>query len=213
MPSPASPARIWPLAIAALLVGLFLTLVSAAFSSPHSTLLSMAHGGALSLAVASSVLCLAIGRIDSGGARLAFSGMALSATAAAWSLLSVPSVVFQANRISAGYPLCLSHHGPSSDVSSIWDLRGVSFYTTDSGYKSTSGWYFHGILLVDGNDGRQHFNWSPRRFRFDQINTPNDLSHPCEASLNHLPPFGLNFEKQKGANCPTQPPAHLLDVR
>jgi len=186
LPRPASPALIWPVAIAVFLVGLFLTLASAAFSSPHSTLFSVTHGGALSLAGASSVLCLAIGRIDSNGARLAFSGMALSAAAAAWSLLSVPSVVFQANRISAGYPLCISHHGPSSDVSSIWDLRGFSFYTTDSGYKSTSGWYFHGILIVDGNDGRQYFNWSPRRFRFDRVEHPErfiaSLRNLCEPS-------------------------------
>ncbi|MBT3143641.1 hypothetical protein KMP95_06080 [Ruegeria litorea] len=193
MPSPASPARIWPLAIAALLFGLFLTLVSAAFSSPHSTLFSMAHGGALSLAVASSVLCLAIGRIVSGGARLAFSGMAVSATAAVWSLLSVPSVVFQANRISAGYPLCISHHGPSSDVSSIWDLRGFSFYTTDSGYKSTSGWYFHGTLTVDGNDGRQYFNWSPHRFRFDQIEHPERFIAPLRSLCEPSPAFWSEF--------------------
>ena len=182
LPRPASPALIWPVAIAVFLVGLFLTFASTVLSSPHSTLLSVTHGGALSLAGASSVLCLAIGRIGSNGVRLAFSGMALSAAAAAWSLLAVPSVVFQANRISAGDPLCISHHGPSSDVSSIWDLRGFSFYTTDSGYKSTSGWYFHGVLTVDGNDGRQYFNWSPRRFRFDRVEPPPRLI----ASLRNL---------------------------
>lgn len=178
LPRPVSPALIWPLAIAVLLIGLFLTLASTAFSSPHSTLLSVTHGGVLSVAGASSVLCLAIGRIGSNGARLAFSGLALSAAAAAWSLLSVPSVLFQANRISAGHPSCISHHGPSSEVSSIWDLRGFSFYTTDSGYKSSSGWYFHGILIVEGNDGRQYFNWSPRRFRFDRIERPERFIAP-----------------------------------
>ncbi|TNJ38828.1 hypothetical protein [Phaeobacter sp. B1627] len=186
LPRPASPALIWPVAIAVFLAGLFLTFASTVLSSPHSTLLSLTHGGALSLAGASSVLCLAIGRIGSNGVRLALSGMALSAAAAAWSLLAVPSVVFQAKRISAGYPLCISHHGPSLDVSSIWDLRGFDFYTTDSGYKSTSGWYFHGILIVDGNDGRQYFNWSPRRFRFDRVEHPErfiaSLRNLCEPS-------------------------------
>lgn len=193
LPRPASPALIWPLAIPVFLVGLFLTLASTAVSSPPSTLLSVTHGGVLSLAAASSVLCLAIGRISSNGARLAFSGLALSAAAAAWSLLSVPSVIFQANRISAGNPSCISHHGPSSEVSSIWDFRGFSFYTTDSGYKSTSGWYFHGILIVDGNDGRQYFNWSPRRFRFDRTEHPErfiaplrDLCAPSSAFWSEL---------------------------
>ena len=63
LPRPASPALIWPVAIAVFLVGLFLTFASTVLSSPHSTLLSVTHGGALSLAGASSVLCLAIGRI------------------------------------------------------------------------------------------------------------------------------------------------------
>lgn len=169
---PVSPALIVPIAIAVFLVGLLLTLVSTAFSSPHATLLTLAHGGALSVAVASSVLGLSIGRIGLLGAGSAFLGMGLSAIAAVWSLLSVPSVAVQANRVSAGYPFCLSHHGPSSDVNAVWDLRGLSFYTTDSGFKSTSGWFFHGILIVDATDGRLFFNWSPRRLRFDRVDHP-----------------------------------------
>lgn len=135
-----------------------------------------ANGIALSLAAASSVLFLAAGCIGSIGRWLAFTGMALSATAAAWSLLSVPAVVYGANRIAAGNPFCIGRHAPASEITSIWDLRGFSFYTTASGYKSTSGWYFHGLVVVDGTDGRQYFNWSPRGFRFDRIHHPERLA-------------------------------------
>jgi len=37
-------------------------------------------------------------------------------------------------------------------------------------------------------------------FGLTELNTPNDLSHPCETSVSHLPPFGLNSEKCEGAD-------------
>ncbi len=180
LPRPLSPALVWPIAIVTFLVGLFLTLLSLGFSSSLSGPLLSAHGSILSLAVASSILCLAIGQIDSNTARLAIFGMAVSAAAAIWSLLSVPAVVFQAHQTAAGSPFCITHHDSSSVVDSLWDLRGFSFYTTASGYKSTSTWYFHGILIVDGDDGLGYFNWSPRHFRFDRIDHPERFIAPLE---------------------------------
>ena len=34
-------------------------------------------------------------------------------------------------------------------------------------------------------------------FGLTELNTLNDLSRPCETSVNHLPPFGLNSENAK----------------
>ncbi|MET3598427.1 hypothetical protein [Martelella mangrovi] len=181
-PRPASPALVWPIAIIVFLIGLSLTFFSSAFASNLSLPLMVTQGSVLSLAVASGILSLAIGHSNSNTARLAMSGMVLSAVAAIWSLLSVPAAVFQANQTAASHPFCIAHHGSSADVDSLWDLRGFSFYTTATGYKSTSTWYFHGILIVEGNDGLQYFNWSPRHFRFDRIDHPERYI----ASLNNL---------------------------
>ncbi len=41
-------------------------------------------------------------------------------------------------------------------------------------------------------------------FGLTKLNTPNDLSHPCEASVSHLLPFGLNFEQHEGPNFTTK---------
>ncbi|TNB49558.1 hypothetical protein FF124_00935 [Martelella lutilitoris] len=180
MHRPASPAQIWPIAIIVFLAGLFLTLLCLAFASTLSRPLLLTQGSLLSVAVASGVLCLAIREERSRIARLAISGMAVSAAAAIWSLLSVPAVVFQANQTAAGAPFCIAHHHSSSAIGSLWNLRGFAFYTTASGYKSTSDWYFHGILVVDGDDGPRYFNWSPRHFRFDRIDHPERFIAPLK---------------------------------
>lgn len=179
---PASLSLVWSATIIAFLTGMVLTLFGLAFASALSGPLLLTQGSVLSLAVASGILWLASGQINRGATRLALAGMALSAAVAVWSLLSVPAVVFQAHQTAAGSPFCITHHNSSSVVNSLWDLRGFSFYTTASGYKSTSTWYFHGILIVDGDDGLGYFNWSPRHFQFDRIDHPERFI----ASLENL---------------------------
>lgn len=185
--TPVSPVLAKSVSIAVLLSGLLLTLIVAGFASPKSGLMVMFNGGALSLGAAASLLFLGGKGLGPFAARAALSGMAVASVAALWSILSAVMVVGHANRLAAGAPFCIAHHGPSSQVQSIWDLRGFSFFTIDSGYKLNSGWYFHGVMIVDKDDGRQYFNWSPRRMQFDRIEHPGRFIAPlhnvCEPSL------------------------------
>ncbi|MEL0438957.1 hypothetical protein [Phycobacter sp. K97] len=185
--TPVSPVLAKSASIAVLLFGLLLTLIVWAFASPKPGLLVMFHGGALSSGVAASLLLLGGSYLGPFATRAALSGMAVATGAALWSILAAVMVIGHANRLAGGAPFCIAHHGPSSQVQSIWDLRGFSFYTTDSGYKSNSGWYFHGVMIAEQDDGRQYFNWSPRRMQFDRIEHPGRFIVPveklCEPSL------------------------------
>ncbi|MDE4132344.1 hypothetical protein PXK00_04435 [Phaeobacter sp. QD34_3] len=185
--TPVSPVLAKSASIAFLLSGVLLTLIVSAFASPKSGLMVMFHGGALSLGAAASLLFLGGKGLGPFAARAALSGMAVATVVALWSILAAVMVVGHANRLAAGAPFCIAHHGPSAQVRSIWDLRGFSFYTTDSGYKLNSGWYFHGVMIVDKEGGRQYFNWSPRRMRFERIEHPGRFIAPlrdlCEPSL------------------------------
>lgn len=173
LPPPASPVWSQSFAVVVFGIGLCLTLLCVAISAPGSKFLSMLHGGGLTLAVVASLLYMTPKRLSARAARLAAAGVGLSSLLAIWSLLSVPAVLFQARAVAAGAPYCIAQHGPSRKVETLWDLRGFSFYTRDSGYKDNSGWYFHGVLTVEGAEGRQYFNWSPRRLRFDRIEHPD----------------------------------------
>ena len=63
-------------------------------------------------------------------------------------------------------------------------LRGFSFYTTLSGYKVGDTWYFHGVLLVDGSDGMEVYNWSPQSMNFHELENPGRmLVSPLNACL------------------------------
>ncbi|WP_122072624.1 hypothetical protein [Pseudophaeobacter sp. EL27] len=168
-----SPVWIRVLAVALCGVGVCLTLLGVAFAPPGAGLLSALHGGGLTLAVVASLLCMTPKWLSARAARLAAVGVGLSSLLAIWSLLSVPAVLFQARAVAAGAPYCIAQHGPSRKVETLWDLRGFSFYTRVSGSKDSSGWYFHGVLTVEGAAGRQYFNWSPRHLRFDRIEHPD----------------------------------------
>lgn len=91
-----------------------------------------------------------------------------------WSLACVPVTMAQASCLAHGAPFCMARHEPEpSPVRSLWDLRSFSLHTTLSGYKDTSRWYSHGLLAVDAPEGKQLFNWSPRRMRFDPVDDPD----------------------------------------
>ncbi len=185
--APVCPVLAQSASIAVLLSGVLLTLIVSALVSPRSGFMVMVHGGMLSLGVAASLLFLGGNRLGAGAARAAMLGMALATGAALWSILSAVMVIGHAGRLAGGAPFCIAHHGPSAQVRSIWDLRGFSFYTIDSGYKSNSGWYFHGVMIVEKDEGRQYLNWSPRRMRFERIEHPGRFIAPlrdlCEPSL------------------------------
>ena len=185
--TPVSPVLAKSASIAVHLSGFLLTLIFSAFATPKSGLVVMYHGGALSLGVAASLLFLGGKRLGPFAARAALSGIVVATVTALWSILSAVIVLGHANRLAGGAPLCIAHHGPWVKIRSIWDLWGFSLYTTDSGYKSNSGWYFHGVMIVENDDGRQYFNWSPRRMQYDRIEHPGRFIAPlhnvCEPSL------------------------------
>ena len=49
----------------------------------------------------------------------------------------------------------------------------LAFFTTFTGYKCTSRWYFHAVLIVDGENGREYWNWSISRMRFERFYNPD----------------------------------------
>lgn len=165
-------------AVAALGIGCCLTLLGSAFAPPGSVLISAVQGGGLTLAVSASLLSLAPEAPGGRAVWLAVAGLMLASLLAIWSLLCVPIVLIQAERSAAGAPYCIAQHGPSRRVDGFWDLRGFSLYSRDSGYKDNSGWYFHGILIVEDGEGQSYFNWSPRNMRFDRINHPERFIAP-----------------------------------
>lgn len=178
MASPLS--QVWALfwAVAVLGIGLCLTLLGSGSAPPGAALLSAVQGCGMTLAVSASLLSLAPEAPGGRPAWLAVSGLIFASLLALWSLLCVPVVSIQAKRSAAGAPYCIAQHGPSRSVDGYWDLRGFSLYTRDSGYKGNSGWYFHGVLIVEEAEGQSYFNWSPRKMRFDRINHPERLIAP-----------------------------------
>ena len=104
-----------------------------------------------------------------------------------WSIVSGISAAAQALDIASGRPYCIAHTRPRPYVTlaSIFDIRGTNFYTDVTGYKSTSRWYFHAVLVA-GND---YWNWSIRSMRFDRIERPHrqfDLVGACEPTRGFL---------------------------
>lgn len=128
--------------------------------------LAVMHGLSLTIAVVGSILLL------SSQTMKITAVLALPVSVAMWSLASVAAITLQANNISNGRPFCLAPHSPNSDTQSFAQLRGLTFYSTSSGYKSTSRWYFHGILLVEAEGELEAYNWSPRRLAFHRIAQP-----------------------------------------
>ena len=156
-------------------LGLTITAASAAASGPGS-LIVLVEGIALTLAVAATFRLLARPDGDARTRRAALMRMAPATAVALWSLGAAGLIAASATRISDGRPYCLARHGDTEAVESLAALRGLSFYTTRSGYKSSSNWYMHGILIVETGAAPEVYNWSPRRLRFDRLREPGRLT-------------------------------------
>jgi vacuolar-type H+-ATPase subunit I/STV1 len=157
----------------ALFLGLLVSLVTALFSGGGAAVVLL-KGVLLTMAAVGTLLWAARDDLASRGRRLARHVLLIPAAAAAWSLACVPAVMAQASRLAQDAPFCVARHEPGpSPVRSLWDLRGFSLHTAPSGYKGTSRWYCHGLLVVDSPEGERLFNWSPRRMRFDPIDRPD----------------------------------------
>ena len=161
------------LATFSIVAGLFLTLASGVLTLSSDT--QALRGVTLTIAVASSFLIWS-GEGDRAQPSLwAKAWLSVATLAAAWSVLTVPNILLQARWIADGSPYCIAHHRSDSEISSLAELRGFSFFTTNTGYKSTSKWYFHGLMIVDRKGEQLIYNWSPRRWRFDPVTRPDIL--------------------------------------
>lgn len=83
-----------------------------------------------------------------------------------WSLLSMTRAAIQITSLTKGTPYCVARSG--APITSIAELRGLAFYTDESGFKSSNFWTFHGVLLTEA----QEWNWSAKSLRFEAIPAP-----------------------------------------
>ncbi|MEM7076378.1 MAG: hypothetical protein AAF484_14895 [Pseudomonadota bacterium] len=161
------------LALAFLSAGAFATLVLMALSG-GGTELVLLHGTALTLACTTSILLASAVRQTAWS--FAFGVYVIPVLVGIWSLAMVPFAYSSAIELSANRAYCIGEHSPiERELSSIFGLRGLSFYTTGSGYKIGDTWYFHGLLLVDDDGDLNAYNWSPRGMRFDAVERPGSL--------------------------------------
>ena len=135
------------------------------------------EGVALTLACWGMLLCLA-GRVTWG--RLTYG---LAVLVALWSLTTPFFVASSVRAVAEQDAYCIARHEPDRPILSWAELRGVSFHTNQSGFKDTSEWYLHGVLLVQRAGGVEAWNWSPRHMRFRAIG-PGE--RPYREPFRHL---------------------------
>lgn len=151
-----------------LIIGFMLTLLSAAFSGAGAKFV-LVHGSLVTLIVTTSVAHLVA--TPHRGLIGIFSNvsMFLATFAATWSIISMFMVIINVEKTANQRPFCIAHHSShATPVKSIAELRGFSFYTVSTGYKDSSKWYFHGVMVVANEDGDQYYNWSPSSSKFDE---------------------------------------------
>jgi hypothetical protein len=155
-------------------VDLPLTFLVGIFGTEASLLIQI--GVALSVAAANIFFVCALHQLEHGKTTIPI-GSALGGSPAiclaTWSLLQVPVVLAQATYLAGGRPFCIADtgavkHNYYAPVRSVFDLRGTNFYTGVTGYKDSSRWAFHGVLIVrDQLIGDEYWNWSISRMRFE----------------------------------------------
>ena len=178
------------LAVMLALPGLSMTAVIALMSA-NGQLLLLYHGFSITACIVSALLLLG-GSIRIGRATVII--LAWPFLGAIWSLASLGAIAWSSDRISDGRPYCLASSPAREPVGALAYLRGAQFYTH-------AEWYFHGVLVVEGQAGPVAYNWSPRRLRFDPVTQPDLLSPDprdlCAPKLNFLASLPL-FHPDKG---------------
>jgi len=152
-------------AVLAAIIGAGLTFLYATRTGSGS-LLATVHGLSLTLAVGASILMLATQNRPKPFKSTPVILLLAPLVVALWSLVSGAAVVWQANRLADNRAFCVAAHDQSPPVRTFAQLRGLSFYTT------TARWYFHGLLIVETDNGKEFYNWSPRRMKFQKIEHP-----------------------------------------
>ena len=161
------------LALVIFCAGAFATFFMVALSGGGAEMVIL-HGMALTLACTTSILLASA--LKKRAMSVAFGVYVLPTLVGAWSLAVVPLAYSSALKVSANRAYCIGEHSPvQRELRSIFGLRGLSFYTTRSGYKIGDTWYFHGLLLVEEDSGLNVYNWSPRSMRFNVVGRPGSL--------------------------------------
>jgi hypothetical protein len=154
-------------------VGAFATVVMVALSGGGTEIVIL-HGTALTVACAASFLL--VSTIGQKAMAVVFGIYIFPVLVGVWSLVVVPVAYSSAVEISSNRAFCVGEHSPTEkELDSIVGLRGLSFYTTRSGYKIGDTWYFHGVLLVEEDGGMNVFNWSPSNMSFQVVERPQSL--------------------------------------
>lgn len=165
------------------ILGLAATVVWSVFAPPASIWHVLVLGLALTLSMTGAALLLSARRVAAGV-------FVLPVIVALWCLIHQIALIHQARQLASGHQSCIAaHSGP--EVTSLTALRGLSLYTHRSGFKDSSHWYFHAVMIVNHRDGQQLYNWSPRDLRFHPVSarTDRDLIVPVSGSCVPRPGF------------------------
>lgn len=171
-----------PLTVCAAVLGFLLTLAAMV---DCGSALAFLEGLMLTLAVVGGLQML--GRATEAG-ELAALLMTFPTLMALWSLATVPAAAISAQRLAAGHPYCIARHGAQGPIQSWTDLRGLSLYTTRTGYKSTSHWYLHAVLIVQ-EEVISVKNWSYGAMGFTPLAHPGRLAEPAGFECTPEPGF------------------------
>lgn len=87
-----------------------------------------------------------------------FAGVAL------WSLNLPPKILAAAEAEAQGKPYCIK--AVNNPVKNKLGLNALNMYAGDSGGFTL---FFHGLLVIQEENGRQYMNWSYRREKFDEV--------------------------------------------
>ncbi|WP_282078235.1 hypothetical protein [Epibacterium ulvae] len=162
-------ARPWPplfvfgMASLTAIFGLLMSVLHIIFGSS----LAFMHTLSLTIAIVAFLSVLNTGSISGLWSKL----IIIPVVVAVWSISTIAVIAFQANKISGGDPFCLAAHKTNGEITNFAQLRGLSFYAPLRG-KNALQWDFHGLLIVETDEGPVVYNWSPRWARFDVIAQP-----------------------------------------
>ncbi|MEP0963030.1 MAG: hypothetical protein ABJG75_14635 [Roseobacter sp.] len=121
------------LALVVLSTGVLVTFVMMALSGGGTEIVTL-HGIALTFACATSILL--ISKIGKKTRSVLCGVFMLPVLVGVWSLAMVPLAYSSAVEISSSRAFCIGEQSPiEKELGSIVGLRGMSFYTTRSGYK------------------------------------------------------------------------------
>lgn len=166
-------------------IGFFLTFISSFFAGPGASH-ALLHGIGLTIALSCSIRLMSISKTSCELRTLSGICLIIPLMISLWSLYTVMAVITSANQYSKDQPFCIATHDPEAEIKSYSQLRGLSFYTTGTGYKFNSRWYFHGILIVSNKSKVEVYNWSFNNMSFVHLKKPTlQINDPTYACIPH----------------------------